>query len=411
MGNQPLLKLRYSPPQRDFTDFVPADPDGKGRIEMMLSTLNPPRSAATTYSVDCSTKLECDDGGCYESVRVVACKCFVGQRWSVTIRVGGKQVQSTARPDPPETESRFKIKPEYLDHYFTSLSITCEVLYQEISSQLSRRTGLLVVTGATSSGKSEITRGLIELRMQDAVEEHKKNPAIIRRPHLITFEDPIEKFYNYNSLEQPRHFDYTPRAKKIDAPTLKWVFKDALRQTPSLVFVGEIRDPREWIDVLEFASTGHSVIATAHAGSLAESWGKILAALNVSTPAGRSDVVNKILGIVHLRSFSLEKKLGVIPALWRYTPTGAMAFVADGRSSLLPLLDPPTAEESSLGRTQFQRLIVAAMKKDLEASCTKSRSLNEADSDTLEILSTKIRHLEDNKEFEQLLLRADLEGL
>jgi len=403
----PILHLHQSPPQNDFTIYLDASSDGQ--IEEILSGLQPKKNAESTYSVDCSVQLECEDGLSNKVARIIACRCFGGKKWSVTIRGGGNVGPSV---DRATLGSNFKAPSDYPDEFLCSLSILCEALYHQIFLEQGKRTGLIVVTGATASGKSEITRGLIELRMQEAARAHQENPKTIRRPHLITFEDPIEKFYvSDNHLAQPPKFDYTPREKDVDALSVKLVFRDALRQTPTLVFVGEIRDPREWSDVLDFASTGHSVIATAHAGSLAESWGKILTAAKVSTAAGRSDVADRILGIVHLRSFAEAGLRCVLPALWRYTASGAMALMADGRSSLLPLRDVPPKEESSFGRVWFKNEIVKYMKNELKDLQELPPPLAKSQETKIAILPVKIEALEKEQEFDRATLRSDLEGL
>lgn len=255
--------------------------------------------------------------------------------------------------------------------YFAALRDTCGILDAEIFPEPQRR-GLVVITGATASGKSKIARGLIYLRMMAAIRDPDREP---RKPHLITFEDPIEKFWVSNNDDaQPLNFDYTPREKNIDASDLRSVLKDALRQTPTLIFVGEIRDRREWATVVEFASTGHSLIATAHAGSLAEAWGKILGAVGTSSPSQRSDIADRTLGIVHLRPFPSTGFKGSVPALWRYTSSGAKSMMAEGRASLVPLRSESLEGYSSLGRVwllkkyggEHLELQKAAFQSDLE---------------------------------------------
>jgi hypothetical protein len=301
---------------------------------------------------------------------MVACRCFREKKWSVTVRLEKPLSQNLAVPKqaPQPQASNFKCDKPQSD-FLCSLGQTLKTILNAIPPE--PRTGVIVVTGATASGKSEIARGIIDERMQRA------RSSSGRRPHLITFEDPIEKFYVKNDNEaQPNDFDNTPREKRVDAPDLSSVFRDALRQTPTLVFVGEIRESKEWADVIDFASTGHSVIATAHAGSLAEAWGKILSAVGARSPAQRSDVADRVLAIVHLRSLPGIK--GSIPALWRYTAAGAKALMADGRGSLVPLRSAGPLDEvrhSSFGRAWFiesldldpgSKELKAAFRSDLE---------------------------------------------
>jgi hypothetical protein len=399
LPDYPVLHLDKCPTSKDSTQYLKAEPDG--RIERLLRGLGPEQEKRCEYSVDCSAVLECDGWADAGRARVVACRCFRNKQWSVTLRCTKNPPSGESTPGNPPQESNFRLSPKFHPDYFTNLQVTCDVLGRQIFASGERRTGLVVITGATASGKSEVTRGLIEHRMRHAVELHRDNPSTFRKPHLITVEDPIEKFYvEDNEQTQPHEFDYTPREKGIDAPDVKSVLMDALRQTPTLVFVGEIRDPREWIDVLNFASTGHSIIATAHAGSLGEAWGKVLRPVTDIPSLERSDVANRVLGIVHLRSFSEGGMQGALPALWRYTLPGAMALVANGRSSLLPLRGAPS--ESSFGRTWFKSAIVAQMKEELEREEKQER---------IDALTSKIMALERNLDLDVAVLRSDLEGL
>jgi len=387
------LKLDRSLKHTDSTIYLPSGPNGS--IEQMLG-----ESKAGEYSIDRSVRLECPGWADKQIGRVVACKCFRGAQWSVTIRCGDKPDAADIESAPAAIKkSAFAVSDKIHKDFFTTLSVICETLYEQISLGNEHRTGLIVVTGATASGKSEVTRGLIDIRMKDAVRRSNEIPTTIRKPHLITVEDPIEKFYvEGNEYEQPDVFDYTPREKRIDAPDTRSVLWDALRQTPTLVFVGEIRDPSEWRDVIDFASTGHSIIVTAHAGSLAEAWGKILKAVEAKNPAGRSDIADRVLGIVHLRSFANSGVNGSLPALWRYTLSGAKSLMADGRGSLVPLCDEPSRDQSSLGRTWFKSAVLKKMQARFEASPT-------------DLLKEKIDALNENSKLDIAVRRSDLEGL
>ena len=70
----------------------------------------------------------------------------------------------------------------------------CHQIYRLLlSDTTSQPSGLVVITGATDSSKSLITRGLIFLFLEAASKRALEKG--LRRPHLITFEDPVEQFY------------------------------------------------------------------------------------------------------------------------------------------------------------------------------------------------------------------------
>jgi hypothetical protein len=248
-----------------------------------------------------------------------------------------KSERSTYEPaDKPSPDFPFTIK-DY-----------CDVIYDSITTvenNAAAKRGLLVITGETNSSKSEIATGLIH----QYLEERKSSSK--RTPHLVTFEEPIEKFYagigvseapnrSVRMPAQTEGIDYTPRErgeahqKGKDVGALHEALGDALRQTPTVLFVGETREKRDWRRLIDFAGTGHLIVTTAHAGSLTEAMNKILEALRVKTAAGRSEVANCLLGIVHIRGDADSKVL--VPAIWRQTLTAKHALTAEGLSSLLP---------------------------------------------------------------------------
>jgi hypothetical protein len=241
--------------------------------------------------------------------------------------------------------------------------------------------GLLVITGSTYCAKSEIARGLIYLHLQEqkkAYLEEKSKGRKTRRPHLVTFEDPIEQRYlNATELHGPTangvditltRIDYTPRQKDTDVDVLRTALRDALRQTPKVFFVAETRNKREWELLLDFAATGHLIVTTAHAGSLVESMHKIFEARDVSTAADRSEIANKLLGVVHLRNGAVEiddeNTTNVLfPAVWHQTPRGIAALTSDGLASLLPHRPGDVRDDvpSCVGRRWFIEQLITSV--------------------------------------------------
>jgi hypothetical protein len=240
--------------------------------------------------------------------RALFCLTNYGKSISVTFRklttksgfvAGGFLTKDTRSPN------LFSIE-EYCDRIYSEVFIRTE--------SVDHAHGLLVITGSTHSAKSEIARGLIDIHLRQSL---KQNPD--RKPHLITFEDPIERRYGTwldssdrtlwnvaNSKTVKEQIDYTAREKENDANSLEIALEDALRQTPAVFFVGETRQQSEWNLLLNFAATGHLIVTTAHAGSLVEAMHKIFEARAVKTSGGRSEIAKKLLGIVHLTREKLE---------------------------------------------------------------------------------------------------------
>jgi hypothetical protein len=241
--------------------------------------------------------------------------------------------------------------------------------------------GVIALFGETGSRKSSLALALVDIYLQNCVKsasEIKKgdNKSEARRPHLLTFEDPIEELFGplsdhvvptaaerLRQAAQDLGVDYTPRQIGVDSLNLQEGLRNAKRQKPSVVYVGEVRTEEEWRDVLDFAGSGHLVVTTSHGGSLLESMSTVLKAAKAHTPAQRSFVAGRVLAIIHVRRYRHKGLSEIIPALWRRTPAGANTLVTDGLGSIIPhnppsIMESPgntTAppEESSLGRHWF----------------------------------------------------------
>jgi twitching motility protein PilU len=109
--------------------------------------------------------------------------------------------------------------------------------------------GLVLMVGATGSGKSTSLAAMIDYRNEQ------------RAGHILTFEDPIEYlFKNKKSIVNQREIG-------SDAKTLQTGLKNALRQAPDVIFIGEIRDRDTMTAAMTYSLSGHLVLATLHANN------------------------------------------------------------------------------------------------------------------------------------------------
>jgi hypothetical protein len=284
----------------DFTFYL--DAESNNELADRLLRLRGAKKGELNYSF-CG-EVNFQHGDTRERGRGLICLSHAGRYLSVTVRKltdeSGYEASSySAGREPKRLQDLFSIE-EY-----------CDLLYEQIflrTNSSKNAHGLLVITGATNSAKSKITRGLISRYLQN-------KPAGTRLPHLVTFEDPIERLYSKETnsgtlatavVMNGRKVNYTPREKLKDGGTLKRALEDALRQTPAVLFVGETRRQDEWRLLLDFAATGHLIVTTAHAGSLVEAMHRIFEARNVKSPADRNEIASKLLGLVHLGSADLE---------------------------------------------------------------------------------------------------------
>jgi len=118
--------------------------------------------------------------------------------------------------------------------------------------------GLVIMVGATSSGKSTSLAAMVDHR--------NRNQA----GHIITIEDPIE------FVHQHRKSVITQREVGTDTVSFKAALKNTLRQAPDVILVGEIRDRETMEHALEFAETGHLCMATLHANNANQALERVL---------------------------------------------------------------------------------------------------------------------------------------
>jgi len=111
------------------------------------------------------------------------------------------------------------------------------------------RHGLILVVGATGSGKSTTIASMLD----------KRNES--RSGHILTLEDPIEYLYrSKKSIVNQREIG-------TDTDSLQVALKNALRQAPDCILIGEIRDKSTMADAIAYAQSGHLVVATLHANN------------------------------------------------------------------------------------------------------------------------------------------------
>jgi twitching motility protein PilT len=119
--------------------------------------------------------------------------------------------------------------------------------------------GLVLVTGATGSGKSSTLAAMI-----DHINTHCA-------AHILTIEDPIEFVHPQKKAR------VTQREVGRDTDSFAGALRSALRQDPDVILVGEMRDP-ETIDIaLKAAETGHMVFSTVHTTDAIKTIGRLIA--------------------------------------------------------------------------------------------------------------------------------------
>jgi twitching motility protein PilT len=136
--------------------------------------------------------------------------------------------------------------------------------------------GLVLVTGATGSGKSTTLASLVDLINRT------------RALHVITIEDPIEFVHNDHLAV------VTQREVGFDTPAYASGLKSALRQDPDVILIGEMRDVDTIETALVAAETGHLVLSTLHTLDAPETINRIVA---VFPPHQQSQIRHQLAGV------------------------------------------------------------------------------------------------------------------
>jgi twitching motility protein PilT len=157
--------------------------------------------------------------------------------------------------------------------------------------------GLLLVTGATGSGKSSTLAALID----------RINRA--RAAHILTIEDPIEFLYTNQKAS------ISQREVGSDTRNFTQALRAALRQDPDVILVGEMRDA-ETIDIaLKAAETGHLVLSSVHTTDAAKTIGRLVGTFPAEEQhAVRVRLADNLRGVVSQRLLPRRDEKGRVVA-------------------------------------------------------------------------------------------------
>lgn len=122
-------------------------------------------------------------------------------------------------------------------------------LHPTIEKLSLERQGLVLITGMTGSGKSTTLAAMVDYRNES------------QRGHIITIEDPIEYFHDHKQSV------VTQREVGVDTESYTTALKNAFRQRPDVILIGEILDREVMEQSLNFSQTGHLCMATIHANN------------------------------------------------------------------------------------------------------------------------------------------------
>ncbi|WP_024537738.1 PilT/PilU family type 4a pilus ATPase [Comamonas badia] len=153
-----------------------------------------------------------------------------------------------------------------------------------LSELIMEKRGLILVVGATGSGKSTTLAAMIDHRNGEL-------PG-----HILTVEEPIEyQFKNRKSIVNQREVG-------SDTRTLQTALKNALRQAPDVILIGEIRDRETMSAAIAYAQSGHLCLATLHGNNSYQALNRILSFYPVEVrPTMLGDLASALKSIISQR--------------------------------------------------------------------------------------------------------------
>src|SRR5271154_2982433 len=162
-------------------------------------------------------------------------------RYRVNVFVQQLNVGMVIRTIPPEVPSLEKMG---LPETFKEVVMT--------------KRGMVLVVGATGSGKSTSLAAMIDHRNRSSA------------GHIITIEDPVE-FIHQSQMSLVTHRDVG-----IDTQSWQQALKNTFRQSPDVILIGEIRDAETMEHAITFAQTGHLCLSTLHSNSASQTLDRII---------------------------------------------------------------------------------------------------------------------------------------
>jgi len=206
--------------------------------------------------------------------------------------------------------------------------------------------GLVIMVGATGSGKSTTLASMVDFRNKNTM------------GHIVTIEDPIEFTHEHHGCI------VTQREVGVDTNDYAIAMKNTLRQAPDVILLGEVRDRETMEYAIAYAETGHLCLTTLHANSTNQALDRII---NFFPEERRDqllmDLSLNLKGVVSQRLVRKIKENGRLPAVEVMLNTPMMADLIHNGD--VPAIKELIAKSNQLGMCTFDqalfRLIDAKM--------------------------------------------------
>ena len=206
--------------------------------------------------------------------------------------------------------------------------------------------GLVLVTGATGSGKSTTLAAII-----DTINSN-------RTAHIVTVEDPIEY------LHRDRKCIINQREVGFDTVGFAPALKSALRQDPDVILVGEMRDLETAETALAAAETGHLVLSTLHTIDAPETISRIISMFPPHQQRHiRLQLANVLKGVISQRLIPRIEGQGRVAAVEVMISTARVRELIDDREKTSQLRDAIAQGYTTYGMQTFDQALMDLVKR------------------------------------------------
>lgn len=212
-----------------------------------------------------------------------------------------------------------------------------------LSELILQKRGLILMVGATGSGKSTTLAAMIDHR----------NASM--SGHILTIEDPVEfLFKNKRSVVNQREIG-------TDTESLPVALKNALRQAPDVIMIGEIRDRDTMSAAIAYAQTGHLCLATLHANNSYQALNRILSFFPVEVrPTLLGDLAAALRAVVSQRLLRTVTNTRIAAVEIMLNTRLVSEMIEKGNfSGIVDAMEKSLAEGSQTFEQDIARLIMA----------------------------------------------------
>jgi twitching motility protein PilT len=222
--------------------------------------------------------------------------------------------------------------------------------------------GLILVTGATGSGKSTTLAAMI-----DRINAQRSG-------HIVTIEDPIE------FLHRDKRSFVTQREVDVDTRSFAEALRGALRQDPDVILVGEMRDLETIETALTAAETGHLVLSTLHTLDATETITRVVSSFpSHQQKSVRLQLAGILKAVISMRLVRAAKGRGRVPAIEVMVTTGLIRDYIINEEKTYLIREAIAAGTSQYGMQTFDQSLFHLYQSGLIALEEALRNASNAD--------------------------------